>query len=339
MDYTNNYTILKDILKNEYMLVLSLLFNNFDDIIHLLKQKMPLQGEVLEYLYLSQPLFYNSTHDNVCKHFSYIDNVARTIYKNIRKQNSKRFKNEVYNICKAFHIESNEFEYYYFIAMAIIALERTINTDANELYAQIDNDIKDVLDQYLQEFLNILNKQEFQCLFYNHLEDVYENNLSIDKKVSIIHKNNYSYFLDNLNKDSLFEKYLLPVNSQRYPIIITDSYIFNVIDNKPCILEENHINNPIFDDSIRYIASYYISDMTIRNWIPFFKYFNKYNSDNVTQEMCRSFYDNYQVQYPLYDVSMVQLMNSEPFSFFDSNIDNIHYYIDHFTVYTDIEDG
>jgi len=261
--------------------------------------------------------------------------MARTLYKNIRKNNSKKFKNDVYNICKSFHIEVNEFEYYYFIALAIVSLESSINTEANELYAQIDNDIKTVVDDYLQQFLNILNKHEFQCLFYNHLEDVYESNISIDKKVSVIHKNNYSYFLDNLNKDSLFERYLLPIPLKRYPIIITDKFIYNVIDHKPYMLEENHIDHPLFDESIRYIASYYINDMTIRNWIPFFSYFHKYNS-NISIDICESFYNDYQIQYPLYDDSILSLTKSEPFSFFDSNIvGSIHYYIDNFTVYTD----
>lgn len=334
MQYTNNYTILKDILKNEYILVLSLLFNNFDDIIHLLKNKMPLQGEILEYLYLSQPLYYNNIHDNICTNFSYIDNMVRTLYKNIKKKDIVKFKKEVHGICELFHLEDSEFEYYYFIALAIIGLESSINKEANELYNQLDLNIRDMIDNYIEEFLNLLNKQEFQCLFYNHLEDVYESNISIDKKISVLYKNNYSFFLDNLNKDTIFQKYLLPIENKRYPLIITNQFIFCIVNNKPCVLEDNHIEGNIFDDSIRYIASYYLDDMSIRNWIPFFNFFHKYN-DNITTDLLDYFYNIYQVQYPLYDNSIKTLSHSSSFIFYDSDIvNNVHYYISNFTVYS-----
>ena len=334
MQYTNNYTVLKDILKNEYILVLSLLFSNFDEIIHLLKTKMPLQGEILEYLYLSQPTYYNNIHDTVCTNFSYIDNVVRTLYKNLKKVNSNEFKNDVHKICDLFHLEDSEFEYYYFIALAIIGLESSINTEANELYNQLDMNIRIMVDNYINEFINILNKQEFQCLFYNHLEDVYESNISVDKKVSLLHKNNYSYFLDILNKDSLFKEYLLPIEKKRYPILITDQFIYCVINNKLNILEENHIEGDIFDNTIRYIASYYLDDMTIRNWIPFFNLFHKYRNI-ISSDILNYFYNVYQVQYPLYENSLNTLLHSNSFIFYDSDITNsIHYYISNFTIYS-----
>lgn len=334
MQYTNNYSILKDILKNEYILVLSLLFNNFNDIIHLLKKKMPLDGEILEYIYLSQPLYYNSIHDEICTRFSYIDNVTRTLYKNLKREDKQLFKNNINKICNLFHLNNNEFDFYYFIAIAIIALESSISKEANDLYNQIDDNKKNVADSYLLDFFNILSKEEFQCLFYNHLEDVYESNISVDKKISFIHKNNYSYFLDRLDKKVIFQEYLPLIKNKRYPIIITDSYIYIITNSSPCILEENHIDKEIFDESIRYIASYYIDDMTIRNWIPFFNYFNKYQNP-IDLKMINELYNSYSVQYPLYDSSLKLLKECESFVFFDNDIsNNIHYYIDKFSLYS-----
>ena len=192
--FTNDYSIIKDILKTEYTLVLSLLFNNFDDAIHLLKTKMPFQGEILEYLYLSTPTYYNSTHDKICSSFRYIDNMIRILYKNHKKKLCAQIKQDVKNTCVNFHIEDNEFDYYYFIAMVIIALESYINTDAYNLYSEFSADVKENVDSFVNDLLNSFSVEEFQCLFYNHLEDVYQTNSSEDKSVSLIYKDNYSYF-------------------------------------------------------------------------------------------------------------------------------------------------
>lgn len=333
IQYTNNYCILKDILKNEYTLILSMLLNNINDSIHFLKQKMPLQGEILEYLYLSAPTYYNDTHSKICEHYRYVDNIIRILYKNNTKNLSSDFHNDVKNICELFNVEPNEFGYYYYIAMIIILLESSINEDAFTLYSQFDDKIKHNLHSFLIDLLSMLSKTEFQCLFYNHLEDVYRNNLSIDKKFSVIHNNNYSYFLDNINIENAFAEYLKPIPGKRYPIILTDEYIYNVVDDMPCMLEPNYIKSKIFHPTIKYIASYYIQDRTIRNWTPFFSYFYKYKG-NLTEKIYDPLYNDYCIQYPLNDDSIIALSNSEPFYFYDESLNNIHYYIDVFSIYS-----
>ena len=334
IQYTNNYSILKDILKQEYQLILAMLLNNINDSIHLLKKKMPLQGEILEYLYLSVPTYYNDTHGQICDKFRYVDNIIRILYKNNMKNLPREFNIDVKRICDVFHIENNEFQYYYYVAMIIILLENSSNEDAFTLYSQFNEDIKKNLESFLLDLLSMLDKNEFQCLFYNHLEDVYQNNLSIDKKFSLIHENNYSYFLDNVNINNIFAQYLKPIPNKRYPIIITDKYIYNIVDDMPCMLEVNYINTNIFDDrTIRYIASYYMQDRTIRNWIPFFSFFHKYKSD-ITADIYDAFYNDYCIQYPLNDDSLIGLTNSEPFYYYDESLNNIHYYIDIFSIYS-----
>ena len=171
IQYTNNYCILKDILKNEYQLILAMLLNNINDSIHLLKKKMPLQGEIMEYLYLSVPTYYNDTHSQICDKFRYIDNIIRILYKNNMKNLPREFNIDIKNICELFHIENNEFGYYYYIAMVIILLESFINEEAFALYSQFNENIKKSIDLFLVDLLTTLDKNEFQCLFYNHLED------------------------------------------------------------------------------------------------------------------------------------------------------------------------
>lgn len=331
--YTNNYTILKDILKNEYMLILSLMFVNLTDIIQVLKNKMPLQGEILEYLYQSMPSYYSNTHDKICERYKYIDNMIRMLYKHNKKNNCKEFKRDVYTISNGFHIEDDEFDFYYFVALLVITLESSINEDAYNLYAQLDSNIQHDMDHYLQDFFNMLSKEEFQCLFYNHLEDVYETNLSIDKKVSVINKDNYSYFLDSLNIDGIVSKYLEVIENERYPIILTDQNIFIVKDDKPVLVQSNDIDAPIFDERVRFIASYYIQDNMIRNWIPFFNYFGEY-SDQITINDYNAFYNDYEIKYT---IEKKKLKDSQNFYIYGTDNNNyIHYFIDKFTIYRDI---
>ena len=282
--------------------------------IHLLKKKMPLQGEIMEYLYLSVPTYYNDTHSQICDKFRYIDNIIRILYKNNIKNLPRELNIDIKNICELFHIENSEFGYYYYIAMVIILLESFINEEAFTLYSQFNENIKKSVDSFLVDLLTTLDKNEFQCLFYNHLEDVYQNNLSIDKKFSAIHQNNYSYFLDNINIENMFARYLKPIPNKRYPIIITDEYIYNIVDNSPCMLEDNYIDSPIFDSTIRYIASYYIQDKTIRNWIPFFSFLHKYKNE-ITIDIYDTFYNDYYIQYPLNDDSLIALSIANHFIF------------------------
>ena len=328
--FTNNYSILKDILKIEYTFILTILFNNFDEIIHLLKERKPFYGEVLEHLYLSMPSYYNSKHDKICQQYRYVDSILRILYKNNRKSICARFKQDVKEICKDFHMEENEFEYYYFIALLIITIENNINIDAYNLYMQFDEELKDNINKFAKELFKTLSTIEFQCLFYNHLEDVYSTNLSEDNKVSVIYKDNYSYFLDNSFIENHIDYYLQGVPQKRAPIIITDQYIYNVIDNKPYILTENTIDNTsIFNETVRYVASYYFEDHTIRNFIPFFNYFQHYN--NLNNDICLPFYNDYNIKFP---IERNELILSEDFMIFNnSNINDVHYYIDKFTVY------
>lgn len=326
--YTNDYTVIKDILKTEYTFILALLFNNFDEIIHLLKARKPFFGEVLEYLYLSMPSYYNTKHEIICQQYRYIDSVLRILYKNNKKNLCAQFKQNVKEICKDFHIEESEFEYYYYIALLIIAIESNINVDAYNLYMQFDDSIKDNIDNFQLQFFDMLDSNEFQVLFYNHLEDVYGNNLSDDNKVSVIYKDNYSYFLDN-NYVKL-SYYLQGVPYKRYPIIISDKHIYNVIDNKPYILADNIIDTPIINETVRYVASYYLEDHSIRNFIPFFNYFQKYN--NLQSDICLPLYNEYVIE----DITIDNdnIVNSKDFMIYNgNNIDAIHYYIDRFTVY------
>ena len=329
--YTNNYTILKDILKNEYQLILNLMFVNLTDIIQVLKNKMPLQGEVLEYLYQSMPSYYSNTHDKVCERYKYIDNIIRMLYKQHKMNNCKEFKRDVYIISNNFHIEDNEFDYYYFVALLIITLESSINEDAYNLYAQLDNNIQVDMDHYLQDFFSMLSKEEFQCLFYNHLEDVYETNLSIDNKVSVMNRNNYSFFLDSLNLDGALSNYLEVIENKRYPIIITDQNIFNIKEDKPILIQSNNIDAPIFDERVRFIASYYMQENKLKNWIPFFSYFGEYK-DQVTIDDYNSFYNEYEIDYT---IDKDKLEGSQNFYIYRTNDNNyIHYFIDKFSVYS-----
>ena len=100
--YTNAYTILRDILKNEYTLILSIMVVNIMDIVHVLKSdsKHPLYGEVLEYLYLSMPRYYTSTHDKICEKFKYVDNVIRTLYNIIVSDGYNQFAKEEFKRLK-----------------------------------------------------------------------------------------------------------------------------------------------------------------------------------------------------------------------------------------------
>lgn len=333
--FTNNYTILKDILKIEYTFILSLLFNNFDDIIHLLKEKKPFYGEVLEYLYLSMPTFYNSTHDKICQQFRYIDSILRILYKNNKKNICAEFKEDVKNICNDFHIVESEFEYYYYIALLIISLENNINSDAYNLYAQFNDNIRDNIYDFENQLFNMLSINEYQCLFYNHLEDVYANNLSEDGKISVIHKDNYSYFLDNNSAKYYLTPYLKKVDNKRYPLIITNEYIYNIVNDKPNILSANNINSDIFNDNVRYIASYYTNDNSIRNWIPFFSYFHTYN--NLQNDICYPLYNEYYVHHK---IDNDNIHDSQDILYFDSDIENnIHYYVNKFTVYRPFMDN
>lgn len=334
--YTNNYTILKDILKNEYTFILTLLFNNFDDIIHLLKEKRPFYGEVLEYLYLSMPTYYNSTHDNICQQYRYIDDVLRILYKNHKKYICAEFKNDIKNICNDFHIEESEFSYYYYIALAIIILESPINEDAFNLYSQLNDEIANNITYFLHDFLNILTKKEFQCLFYNHLEDVYHTNRSINEELSLIYSDNYSYFLDNFNLKSMFFT-MDSIPYQYSPIIITNKGIYNVTnDNKinyicnPSSIEDMNLN--ILNSNINYVAQYNLINNTISNWIPFFNYFyNKYN--NLSNELCIPLFDDYIINAKELNQYNNLLLNSNSFSIFNERISDIHYWINQFTIY------
>lgn len=327
--FTNDFTIMKDIIKTEYTFILALLFTNFDEIIHLLKEKQPLHGEILEYLYLSFPTYYSAKHDKICQTYTYIDSVIRVLYKRHQKRLCPKFKQCIKEICANFHIEENELEYYYFVALLIIYLESSINVDAYNLYTQIDESIIEHVAIFLEDLMRTFNKTEFQCLFYNHLEDVYENNQSMDKKVSCIHKDNYSYFLDNLSNIILFGSCLPVISGKRYPIIITDEFIYNVIDNKPQMLQANNIKLPIFEESIRYVACYYPLDHTIRNWIPFFDFYKKYPKFDLN--LLSALYNEYEVPYQIIDIDL--LRQSQNFAIYDSDIRNIHYYISNFTVY------
>lgn len=325
--YTNDYIIIKDILKTEYTFILSLLFNNFDEIIHLLKSRKPFFGEVLEYLYLSMPAYYNSKYERICQQYRYIDSLLRILYKNNKKSICAQFKQDVKDICKDFHIEESEFEYYYYIALLIIAIESNINIDAYNLYTQFEDNLREHVDSFQLQFFNMLNVNEFQALFYNHLEDVYNNNSSTDSKVSVIYSDNYSYFLDN--NYAKISYYLQGVPYKRYPIIISDKYIYNVIDSKPCILTGNIIDTPIINETVRYVASYYIEDNTIRNFIPFFNYFTKYN--NLKNDICLPLYNEYVAEV---NIDNEMLYNSQDFMIYNGDkIDDIHYYIDRFTIY------
>ena len=174
--------------------------------------------------------------------------MIRVVFKNRRDLNCAKFHQTVKEICKDFHIEPNEFDYYYFIALVIVYLESFINIDAYNLYTQFDDEIVADIIAFLNDFIGILDCNEFQGLFYNHLEDVYNSNVSIDGKISVIYKDNYSFFLDSINR-SLFFDWYLPLNEDyRYPIIITDEFIYNVIDHKPHMLQNNTIKNPILRD-------------------------------------------------------------------------------------------
>lgn len=332
--YTNNYTILKDILKSEYTFILTLLFNNFDDIIHLLKEKRPFYGEVLEYLYLSLPEYYNNKHDLICNQFRYIDDVLRIIYKTRKKYNCIEFKRDVHIICKDFHINEQEFEYYYFIALVILSLESTINEDAINLYSQLDDHIVENVTDFLQELFNTLTRKEFQCIFYNHLEDVYHTNRSDDGKISVLYKKNYSYFLDNFDIDIMFKK-IDSYKDDKVPIIITKENIYNIIDNKVNHLSDNTIDKPIFHDNVIYVAYYYIKEHKIKNFIPFFNYFyNEYK--DLNNDICYPLYNEYEIDYT-FNNDMIDIINkSNSFSIFDENLNDLHYYIDQFTIYTNI---
>lgn len=321
--FTNDYTILKDILKAEYTFVLSLLFSNFDDIIHLLKEKQPFYGEILEYLYMSLPTYYNKTHDTICQTYRYIDDVVRILYKNHRKNQPSKFKNDVHNICEQFHIDESEFEYYYFVALFILALENGINEDAFNLYSQLDNSITENVEEFLDTFMKTLSTTEFQCIFYNHLEDVYHTNRSDDKMLSVLHKDNYSFFMDNHMPLSMMK--LEAVDGVRYPVVITKKNVYNIINNAPHKICENTFNETIFGDNVVYVAMYNVADKIIQNFIPIFYFFGKF--ENLSDDICQPLYEEFKMQCELDDSS------GESFSIIDSDYHNLHYYVDQFTVY------
>lgn len=330
--YTNDYTILKDIIKNEYQFVLTLLFTNFTEIIHLLKEKIPFCGEVLEYVYLSVPTYYNTKHDYVCKKYRYIDSVIRVVYKNRKDIHCAAFYNTVRSICTDLHIDANDFSYYYFISLVIVYLECNINVDAYNLYTQFDKDIINDIQGYLNDLLNLLDINEFEALFYNHLEDVYRSNSSIDTKVSVLHKDNYSFFLDNFDKSRFFGMYFPIDDMYRYPLIITDEFIYCVVDCKPKMLQANTIDAPIFHEDVRYIASYYPCLNRIKHWIPFFNGLNEtFNINKVNVQLFEDLYENYSVEYKITDTAT--LTDSSNFYIFNKDLDKIHYYTDMFTVY------
>lgn len=330
--FTNDYTILKDIIKNEYQFVLTLLFTNFTEIIHLLKEKMPFCGEVLEYVYLSVPTYYNNKHDHVCKKYRYIDSVIRVVYKNRKDVHCATFYNNVKSICKDLHIDANDFSYYYFISLVIVYLECNINIDAYNLYTQFDQDIIQDIQGYINDLLSLLDINEFGALFYNHIEDVYRSNSSIDNKVSLIHKDNYSFFLDNFDKSRFFEMYFPIDNMYRYPIIITDEFIYCIIDRKPVMLQANTINTPIFREDVRYVASYYPYLNRIKHWIPFFNGINDtVNINKIDALLLEDLYKEYSIEYEINNTST--LFNSNNFYIFNKNLDKVHCYTDMFTVY------
>lgn len=331
--FTNDYTILKDIIKVEYSFVLSLLFTNFAEIIHLMKEKMPLDGEVLEYVYSSVPSYYNSKHDSICHKYRYVDSVIRIIYKNRKDHLCATFHRNVKNICKDFHIEVNELSYYYFIALVIVYLESSINIDAYNLYTQLSDDVIKDIQSYLNDLLDILDINEFYGLFYNHLEDVYHSNVSIDEKVSLIHKDNYSFFLDNFDKSRFFELYM-PINDMyRYPIIITDEFIYCCTkDKKLYMLQSNTIEAPIFTENVKYVASYYPCLNTIKHWIPFFNLLHPINDKALDASLLDDLYNQYSVHYKIDDVDTLTYQTSN-FYIFNGDLTKAHYYVDVFTVF------
>lgn len=321
--FTNDYTILKDILKAEYTFVLSLLFSNFDDIIHLLKEKQPFYGEILEYLYMSLPTYYNKTHDTICQTYRYVDDVVRILFKNYRKKLPVKFKVDVRNICEQFHIEESEFEYYYFAALFILSLESGINEDAFNLYSQLDNSIVDVVDHFTDTFMKTLSTTEFQCLFYNHLEDVYHTNRSDDKMVSVLYKDNYSFFIDTHMplKMMKFES----IENNHFPVVITKNNVYNIINNIPHKMCDNKFKETIFGDNVIYVVTYFIEQKVLKNFVPIFYYFGKF--DNLTNEICAPLYEEFEIKCDLKET------NGESFSIIDDDYHNLHYYIDQFTVY------
>ena len=119
--------------------------------------------------------------------------------------------------------------------------------------------------------------------------------------------------------------------NERYPIIITKDSIYNVIDHHINKLGVNNIQSNIFDENLRYIASYYPKEKSIKNFIPIFSYFHEFHS-KINPEIYSAFYDNYSINYNIENDSFLQ--KSESFEIYDPNIiDNIHYYITYFTIY------
>lgn len=337
MLYTNSYTTLKDILKSEYTFILSLLFGNFEEIIHLLKEKKPFYGEVLEYLYLSAPLYYSKTFDDICNRYRYVDNLLRVLFKDCSKKFSYKIRNDVSNICEDFHIEVHEFDYYYVVALMIITLERTISEDAYNLYAQFDNDIKNDIDKFLSLFLNTLNAEEFQALFYNHLEDVYLNNSTVDQSFSVLNINNYSYFLDNIENTNFFNLIEKDEKNGLAPIVISRGIVYNIIgDGTPNQLSIDLSSNQFFnnENSNFIIVGLYDANnnsILVKHYVTHLFDIEVNNIEDVIFNITNNLIIN---DINLNDELKKQILsNSKSFYMYTSN-DIISYYIKRFTVFT-----
>lgn len=312
-------------LKVEYQYVLSLLFNNFDDIIHLLKEKEPFYGEILEHLYMSIPLTCDKTHERVMRNFTYMDDILRMLFKEKHKDIPRKFRRDVKSLCEKFHIAENEFEYYYFIALAIVSMESSINEDAYNVYSQLDSEIAEMSDGFVRSFLGTITVPEFQCLFYNHLEDIEKINTSEDGRISSINNLNCSPFLEN----NFFHPAMrFPVQGGvSVPIVISRDKIYNIVQGKPRIIGNNNIEYNIFGDSVIYAAHFFPVEKKIRFLVPIFSYFGKYT--NLTNRICDSLF-NSEITW---EYDNPEIWNSQSFAILDSNPKNLHYFVQQMTVY------
>lgn len=164
-------TLLKTIFKNNYSFILSLLVSNIDKIIIILKSKMPIYGEVLEYLYYSLPDNYDDRSIEVLYEYEYVDNIVRTLFKKISPIDKKRtYINDVNEISDMFHISSVEFEFYYFVALLIIAIESDCNLNAFSLYMQLSEPTRNFTNIQKEKLFESLTQEEINVLIYNQID-------------------------------------------------------------------------------------------------------------------------------------------------------------------------
>ena len=204
------------------------------------------------------------------------------------------------------------------------------------IYAQLDSQIQIDLDKYLQMFFSMLGREEFQCLFFNHLEDVYQNNISADKRVSVLHRDNYSFFLDNLNLESFLSVYQEPIENECYPIILAEDNVYIVKNNRPIVLGPNILKEEVdmFNKDIRYIASYYPKEECTKHWIPFFNYFKECEHPFNEQDN-EKLYADFIVTKKLGEASDFE--GCQAFMAFQcDDHTTIHHFIDRFTVFTNL---